>query len=249
MRNTLVTTWILASLSCFGRAQEQERMRTPAEVIAAFEADLHGRAEAMYGSDLAAQRNALVNGTPADRNRAIVEALHLPDPPRPSIIAETVSAATLRHTVPKPAAKAQERARKLFASGKLADAARELEKALALDPDFAEAHENLGALYVKLQRPAEAEAHLRRAIELNPSSSFAHSDLSAVQLMAGDWEAAERSARRALELSRGNNWARFMLGLALLRHAETQTEALQQLEYAARSVPAARQTLEALRAK
>ena len=63
MRNTLVTAWILANLTCFGRPQEPEQMRTPAEMMALMDKDLHGRAEAMYGSDLAALRNALVNGT------------------------------------------------------------------------------------------------------------------------------------------------------------------------------------------
>jgi Flp pilus assembly protein TadD len=247
MRIALVVTLTLAILPCAGRPQEQTR--TPAEMIAMMEADLHGRAEAMYGSDLAAQRNALIHGTPTDKNRAIQEALHLPNPPRAPVISGTVSAAALRHAVPKAAVKAHERARKLFASGKLSDAARELEKAVALDPDFAEAHENLGALYLKLDGPAEAEPHIRRAIELNPSSSFAHSDLSAVQLLTGDLEGAERSARRALELSRANDWARFMLGLTLLRNSATQAEALQHLEYASRSVPAARDTLKALQAK
>jgi len=249
MRNTLFTGWILASIMCFGRPQEPERMRTPAEMIAAMEADLHGRAEVMYGSDLSAMRNALVNGTPGDRNRAIVESLHLPNPPRPPIITETVSAATLRHTVPKAASKAYKRGEKLAKSGKLREASLELEKALALDPDFADAHENLGALYMKLERSGEAEPHFRRAIELNPLSSFAHSDLSAVQLLAGDLKAAERSARRALELSAANDWARFVLGLTLLHNGTTQAEGLQNLEYASRSVPAATQVLKALQAK
>jgi Flp pilus assembly protein TadD len=249
MRNALVMSWMLTVLPCAGRPQEQEKMRTPAEIVAAMEADLHGRAETMYGLDTAAMRNALINGTPTDKNLAIRESLQLPNPPRQQIIPGTVSAATLRHAVPKAAAKAHERSRKLFASGKFSDALRELEKAVALDPDFAEAHENLGALYVKLGRPAEGEPHIRRAIELNPSSSFAHSDLSAVQLLAGDFEAAERSARRALELSGGNDWARFVLGATLVLNAATYGEGLQQLEYASRSVPAATQLLNALQAK
>jgi tetratricopeptide (TPR) repeat protein len=213
------------------------------------DADLHGRAEVIYGSDLPALRNALINGTPSDKNRAIRESLQLPDPPRQPIVAGTVSAAALRHVVPKAAAKAHERSRKLFASGKFSDALRELEKAVALDPDFAEAHENLGALYLKLERPAEAEPHIRRAIELNPSFSFAHSDLSAIQLLAGDFEAAERSARRALQLSGGNDWARFVLGATLVLKAVTYSEGLEQLEYASRSVPGATQLLKTLQAK
>ena len=244
MRIALIVTLTLAILPCAARPQEQTRTR--AEMIAIMEADLHGKGEGIYGSELTALPKALINGTPTDKNRAIREALHLPDPPRPPVISGTVSAATLRHAVPKAAKKSHERARKLFASGKVNDAARELEKAVGLDPDFAEAHENLGALYLKLGRPAEAEPHIRRAIELNPSSSFAHADLSAVQLLAGDLEGAEHSARRALQLSGGNDWARFVLGATLVLNPATYSEGLQHLEYASRSVPAARQTLEAL---
>jgi len=81
------------------------------------------------------------------------------------------------------------------------------------------------------------------------SSSAAHSNLSIVQLLAGDLGAAERTARRALELSRDNDWARFVLGVTLLRNAATYSDALRHLESAARSVPAARETLNALQAK
>jgi tetratricopeptide (TPR) repeat protein len=218
--------------------------------MAIMEADLHGRTETMDGSDLGARWNALVNGTPIDKNQAIRDALQLPSPPRqPPVATGTVSVSSLRHAVPKPAVKDFNRARKLAASGKLLDAAQELEKALALDPDFEEARENLGGLYLRLGRPAEAEPHLRRAIELDPSSSAAHSNLSIFQLLAGDLGAAERTARRALELSRDNDWARFVLGVTLLRNAATYSDALRHLESAARSVPAARETLNALQAK
>jgi len=237
MNNTLAMTLTLVLLPCAGWPQT----RTPAEMIAMMESDVPGRTDSMYRSE--------INRTPADKNLAFREMLHLPNPPRPPAISGIVSAATLRHAVPKAAAKAYDRASKLFASGKVSDAARELEKAVALDPDFAEAHENLGALYIKLGQPAEAEPHSRRAIDLNPSSSFAYSDLSEIQLQAGDLQAAERSARRALQLSGANDWARFVLGASLLRNAATYNEGLQHLEYASRSVPAARQTLKALQAK
>jgi len=186
MRSTLVVTLTLAILPCVGWPQT----RTPAEMITRMESD------AMYGSDLA----SLPKGTPADKNLAFREMLHLPNPPRPPAISGTVYAAALRHAVPKAAAKAHDRARKLFGSGKVSDAARELEKAVALDPDFAEAHENLGALYIKLGRPAEAEPHSRRAIELNPGLASAHSNYATTLAANGNFPEAEKAGRRAIEL-------------------------------------------------
>ena len=115
MRNALVVTLTLAILPCPGWSQS----RTPAEMIAMMESD------AMYGSDLTSLRKALITGMPPDKNLAFREMLHLPDPPRPPAISGTVSAATLRHAVPKAAAKAYDRACKLFASGKVSDATRE----------------------------------------------------------------------------------------------------------------------------
>jgi TolB-like protein/Flp pilus assembly protein TadD len=76
-----------------------------------------------------------------------------------------------------------------------------LDKALALDPDLAEAHASLG-LYLALYewRYAEAEQELRRAIELNPNYPSAHQWLAIVLAVHGRYEEADQELNRALAL-------------------------------------------------
>jgi tetratricopeptide (TPR) repeat protein len=250
MRHALFVTCIpiviLTILPGPTRAQKPERPLTPSEQLAASVADLRGTQDLLYGSDGAAQFNRMLQETPAAR---IVQSLRLPSPPPPVINPGTASVSSFRHPIPKAAVKAYQQARKLGLRHKYPEAAELLEKAVAIDPDYAEAHMDLGALYLKLDRPDDAGPHLRRAVALDPTSSFAHSDLSAIQLLEGDLAGAERSARRALQLSAENDWARFVLGAVLLREPATYREGLQHLESASRSVPAARRVLSGLKGK
>jgi tetratricopeptide (TPR) repeat protein len=133
-------------------------------------------------------------------------------PPAPSDnqveVVGVTSAQLLLHKVPKQAKKAFERAAKLSKARKHAEAARELERAIAVDPGFAEAHVNLGAQYYLLNRLQDAQRLLRRATELDPSSAGGFSNLAAVELLRGDLVSAEQHARRALSLSPGNEPAK-----------------------------------------
>ena len=47
-------------------------------------------------------------------------------------------------------------------------ATRYLEKTIELKPNFAEAHERLGAVYFMENKETEARAELQRALTLNP---------------------------------------------------------------------------------
>ena len=58
------------------------------------------------------------------------------------------------------------------------DGARhELETALKYDPSYGKAHNGLGLIDIRLNRPDEAEKHFRRALELNPDDPAAISSL------------------------------------------------------------------------
>ena len=52
---------------------------------------------------------------------------------------------------------------------------RRLEQAIALKPDYAEAHNNLGITLRELGKLDEAEASYRKAIALKPDAAGAHS--------------------------------------------------------------------------
>jgi TolB-like protein len=100
-----------------------------------------------------------------------------------------------------------------------------LERALALDPDLAEAHALLGSLLRAERRLDEAERQHRRAIELDPGSAQAHQAYSALLLDLGRVEESLREARRGVELDPLSAGARRGL-LARLVFARRNDEAI-----------------------
>ncbi|NKB50579.1 MAG: tetratricopeptide repeat protein [Alphaproteobacteria bacterium] len=59
-----------------------------------------------------------------------------------------------------------------------------IEKALALDPNNPEAHQNLGVALSRIGRFDEAIAHWREAVALNPSSGESYQYLSEVKALS-----------------------------------------------------------------
>ena len=68
---------------------------------------------------------------------------------------------------------------------------RLLKDAVALDPQFADAHLELGALYAEQARYSDAIPEYRRAIAINPDLAAAHYRLAQVYARTGDRAAAE----------------------------------------------------------
>jgi adenylate cyclase len=65
------------------------------------------------------------------------------------------------------------------------DALRELEQAVALNPNHSGSRQWYGELLAQTGRPAEAEAQLRQAVALDPLSAVAHGNLGLVLLLGG----------------------------------------------------------------
>jgi Flp pilus assembly protein TadD len=146
-----------------------------------------------------------------------VDELKLPLPSKNPPGEGVISAARLRHKVPKQAEKALKRAVKLSDSGKRLEATHEFELAIAYDPDYADAHNNLGVHYILLNRPADARRELLRAIESDPTLGIAFFNLGWMDLQSGDLTAAEQHAQRAVALSDRNSQAQQLLELVLAR--------------------------------
>jgi TolB-like protein len=88
------------------------------------------------------------------------------------------------------------------------------EQAIALDPNFAEAHSDIADAHIILfnfgVRPAaetilQARESVKRALQLNPDLSRAHMSLALIQfLIDRNWTEAEKSLERAIELNPNN---------------------------------------------
>ena len=91
----------------------------------------------------------------------------------------------------------------------------EFRRAIALEPNYATAHQWYANLLVASGRFPEAEAEMRRATEIDPLSLIANAALGWVFYHAGDYAAAVQQCRQTLDLNRDYGLARLWMGWAL----------------------------------
>ena len=101
-----------------------------------------------------------------------------------------------------------------------------MRQAIALKPDFAQAHNNLGTTLQDPVRLKEAKASYRQAIALKPDYAEAHSNLGGTLRDLGRLEEAEASLRQAIALKPDfaqahNNLGNVLKDLGRLEEAET----------------------------
>jgi len=101
----------------------------------------------------------------------------------------------------------------LATDGRLREAIAELEQALSLQPEFAEAHANLGVVYSQREQTELAEAAFTEALRLDDALSAAHLGLGRVLMARDDMEAAARALERALETTPDSAKAEYFLGV------------------------------------
>ena len=99
--------------------------------------------------------------------------------------------------------------------GGFADAEACFRKVIAIKPDFADAHNNLGNTLKEQGMFVEAAECYQRAIAINPDHAEAYNGLGVVQLELGRVEEAIESLQRALKLNPGQAGAQNNLGNAL----------------------------------
>ncbi|MGE4658134.1 MAG: tetratricopeptide repeat protein, partial [Gammaproteobacteria bacterium] len=96
--------------------------------------------------------------------------------------------------------------------GKNGQAIELITKALAIRPDYAEAHSNLGLAQQELGRLDEAITHYRKAIDIKPDYAEAHYNLGVSLQDLGKLEAAVASYHRALDIKSNMPAAQSNLG-------------------------------------
>lgn len=99
--------------------------------------------------------------------------------------------------------------------GRSSDALAPMQRAVALLPDDAVAHNNLGNTLKDLGRLDEAELSYRQALRIKPDYAEAHSNLGSVLMRTHHLIEAETSYRRALEIKPDYAMAHSNLGVVL----------------------------------
>jgi tetratricopeptide (TPR) repeat protein len=167
--------------------------------------------------------------------------------PAESTSDDVVSVTQLLHPPPKQAVQCLDRAEKLARAGRSAQATAELEKAIAIAPEYAEAHNNLGVQYLILNRGEEALQQFKAALEIAPRMASAYANLGWALLGLGRYSDAEQAARHGVAIDGVNPKTHMVLGCVLAKRDGDTAEAIQQLEIAARDLPAAATVLSRLR--
>lgn len=109
-------------------------------------------------------------------------------------------------------------------------------RALAIDPDYADARNNCGYILFELGRTEEALAQYRRAIGIDPGNARAHLNLANAFSFLGQLEGAVRHYRKALDIDPG--YAKAHYNLALFYHRQMLiSEALSHYSAALRAEP------------
>lgn len=99
--------------------------------------------------------------------------------------------------------------------GRIGHAVTRYKRALALRPDYADAHNNLGVAFVAQGRMIDAIAHYKRAIALNPDHRNAHNNLGTALVSLLRFAEAIPHYERAIALNPGQADAHYNLGIAL----------------------------------
>jgi thioredoxin-like negative regulator of GroEL len=140
---------------------------------------------------------------------------------------DTVSVRNLQ--LPSGAIKEFRRSEKCVGSGDFSCAVQHLQKALKADPQFVEAHNNLGASYLQLSRYQDAIGEFEAAIALDEKMAAPYRNMSLALFSLRRYAEAEAAARKALTLSPQQKAAQYSLGRALAAEGSASPEAEQLL--------------------
>ncbi len=107
-------------------------------------------------------------------------------------------------------------------NGELEDAKAYYQRAIALDPDYAKAHSNLGFVLKEQSHYADAEHSLKTALAIDPNIADAYYMLGTIYQNQGKLEDAIHHFRQALELDQDHVFAYRDLCYVLFQHGKIE---------------------------
>jgi Tfp pilus assembly protein PilF len=159
-----------------------------------------------------------------------------------------VSARRLAFKPSKAARKEWREAEKCIRRGEHAEAASHLRGCVAADPEYFEAHLNLGTALLMSNDAAGALAAYERALEIDPSSAYALVHRGMVLLHFRRAEEAQACARKALAVEESES-AHYVMGLSLAAQGKELPSALEHLKLASGRHPQAAQAAARIQAQ
>jgi Tfp pilus assembly protein PilF len=159
------------------------------------------------------------------------------DPMKELAAANTVSFSALQHKTPQRAWNALRDAQKAAASGTTEAFIEHLQEAIRIDPDFAEAHSDLAAIYAQTGRMEEAMQHADTALRLNPQLPAAGCNFALLLVTLKRYEEAEAVARRMLNGTFYVSELQAALAISLIGQHKDINEAFEHLKQAVTEFP------------
>ena len=144
-----------------------------------------------------------------------------------------------KHQIPADAMNAYDKGRCAAGQGNGQQAMMYFRQALALDPQFADAYNDLGAVYLTRGELSQAAGQFQKTIDLAPEHRLALSNLSIALIRMNRYREAGEAARRALALEPGQARVHLILAASLLAQAGITAEAVAHLERASAEIPKA----------
>jgi tetratricopeptide (TPR) repeat protein len=175
--------------------------------------------------------------------------LRLPARSRQETPGGIISLRELRHPVKKEAFRCVAEAQRFADKHETEKAFAKLEEAVRIDPEYRDAHTNLGVAYARAGHVEEAMQHFRRALEIGPPDVILYSNLSWSLLATQQFSEAEAFGRKAIALDASNAKAHLVLGNALAMQPGKEAEAVTQLQIAAPKEPQASALIERVRTR
>jgi tetratricopeptide (TPR) repeat protein len=98
-------------------------------------------------------------------------------------------------------------------------------KVLAIAPDDASLHNNLGNLYAEMGKPADAAAEFKKAADLDPThASGYYYNLGAIMVNKGQMDEAAVALKKATDIDPTNATAWYWYGMALMGKAQVKPD-------------------------